>query len=57
MAVDICEEGGTGAYVDYMKSDKNEKAEKWLQKELSKYPNGTRLFFHIGTAKDKYHHR
>jgi hypothetical protein len=44
----ICKEGGAGAYVDYIESDKNEKAEKWLQKELSKYPDGTPLFFNMG---------
>lgn len=41
----ICKEGGTGAYVDYIESEKNEQAEEWLQKELSKYPDGTPLFF------------
>ncbi|MFC7440491.1 sporulation protein [Laceyella putida] len=44
----ICKEGGAGAYVDYIESKKNEKAEKWLQKELSKYPDGTPLFFNMG---------
>ncbi|MFD1424292.1 hypothetical protein ACFQ4J_11165 [Laceyella tengchongensis] len=44
----ICKEGGAGAYVEYIESKKNGQAEKWLQKELSKYPDGTPLFFHIG---------
>ncbi|MBH8604105.1 sporulation protein [Thermoactinomyces sp. CICC 10522] len=44
----ICREGGAGAYVEYIESEKNEQVEKWLQKELSKYPDGTPLFFHIG---------
>lgn len=44
----ICEEGGAGAYVGYVRSSENEGAEKWLQKELSRHKDGTRLVFHLG---------
>lgn len=44
----VCKEGGAGSYVDYIKSEKNQAVEKWIQEQLSKYPDGTRLVFRVG---------
>ncbi|TCS94994.1 hypothetical protein EDD58_103419 [Hazenella coriacea] len=44
----ICKEGGSNAYVEYILSSINKDAEEWLENELSKYPDGKKLFFNLG---------
>lgn len=44
----VCKEGGAGSYVDYIKSEKNQVVENWIQEQLTKYPDGTRLIFRVG---------
>ncbi|MFC4078095.1 sporulation protein [Salinithrix halophila] len=44
----ICKESAREAYVGYVKSEDNRKAEEWLRKELKKYPDGTDVMIHLG---------
>ncbi|PTX55087.1 hypothetical protein C8P63_12247 [Melghirimyces profundicolus] len=52
----ICKEGGKHSYVDYIPSSKNQAAEKWLQKELKKYPDGQVVNIVVGIKNIKGEH-
>ncbi|MEC1345784.1 NucA/NucB deoxyribonuclease domain-containing protein [Bacillus haynesii] len=43
----MCEEGGTGASVDYISPSDNRGAGSWVGNQVSDYPDGTKVLFKI----------
>ncbi|MFP3876041.1 NucA/NucB deoxyribonuclease domain-containing protein [Bacillus paralicheniformis] len=43
----MCEEGGTGASVEYISPSDNRGAGSWVGNQVSDYPDGTKILFKI----------
>ncbi|MED1738730.1 NucA/NucB deoxyribonuclease domain-containing protein [Bacillus swezeyi] len=43
----MCEEGGTGASVEYISPSDNRGAGSWVGNQVSDYPDGTKVLFNI----------
>ena len=43
----MCEEGGTGASVEYISPSDNRGAGSWVGNQVSDYPDGTKVLFKI----------
>ena len=43
--MDMCEEGGAGADIEYITPSDNRGAGSWVSHQLSDYPDGTKVLF------------
>ncbi|MHA7098926.1 DNA-entry nuclease [Priestia aryabhattai] len=43
----FCEEGGTGADIQYVKSDDNRDAVSWISHQVGEFPDGTKVLIQV----------